>query len=128
MGIKHDPASVPAALGGYTNALEVPAGQKLLFISGQIPEAADGFVPESPEEQCRLIWEHITACLHSADMDVTDLVKVTTFLSSLELSGVNTAVRQAVLGEHRPALTVIVVGIFDEKWKLEIEAIAAAPH
>jgi 2-iminobutanoate/2-iminopropanoate deaminase len=30
-----------------------------------------------------------------------------------------------VLGAHRPALTVIITGIFDEKWLLEIEAVAA---
>jgi len=31
-----------------------------------------------------------------------------------------------VLGDHRPALTVVLVGIFDEGWLLEIEAVAAA--
>jgi hypothetical protein len=31
-----------------------------------------------------------------------------------------------VLGSHAPALTVIITGIFDEKWLLEIEATAAA--
>ncbi len=31
----------------------------------------------------------------------------------------------ATLGTHSPALTVIITGIFDEKWLLEIEAVAA---
>jgi hypothetical protein len=30
-----------------------------------------------------------------------------------------------VLGQHAPALTVLIAGIFDEAWLLEIEAIAA---
>jgi hypothetical protein len=30
-----------------------------------------------------------------------------------------------VLGSREPALTVIITGIFDEAWLLEIEAIAA---
>jgi 2-iminobutanoate/2-iminopropanoate deaminase len=30
-----------------------------------------------------------------------------------------------VLGAYSPAPTVIITGIFDEKWLLEIEAIAA---
>jgi hypothetical protein len=34
-------------------------------------------------------------------------------------------VRQEFLGAHSPALTVIITGIFDEKWLLEIEAVAA---
>jgi enamine deaminase RidA (YjgF/YER057c/UK114 family) len=29
------------------------------------------------------------------------------------------------VGDHAPALTVIITGIFDEQWLLEIEAIAA---
>jgi 2-iminobutanoate/2-iminopropanoate deaminase len=60
-------------------------------------------------------------------MGISDLVKVTTFLSSRDNAPVNTTVRREVLGEHRPALTVIVAEIFDSKWKLEIEAVAAAP-
>jgi 2-iminobutanoate/2-iminopropanoate deaminase len=123
----HDHVDVPAAIGGYTNAMEVGPGQRLLFISGQIPETPSGVVPEGAEDQCRLIWEHIVACLRSAGMGVADLVKVTTFLSSRDIAPVNTTVRQEVLGEHRPALTVIVAKIFDSRWKLEIEAVAAAP-
>ena len=38
----------------------------------------------------------------------------------------NREIRQEVLGSHAPALTVIITGIFDEKWLLEIEATAAA--
>jgi hypothetical protein len=37
----------------------------------------------------------------------------------------NREIRQEVLGSHAPALTVIITGIFDEKWLLEIEAPAA---
>jgi 2-iminobutanoate/2-iminopropanoate deaminase len=123
----HDPIDVPVAIGGYTNAIEVAPGHRLLFISGQIPETAGGVVPEGAEDQCRLIWQHIVACLRSAGMGITDLVKVTTFLSSRDIAPVNTMVRQEVLGEHRPALTVVVAEIFDSKWTLEIEVVAAAP-
>ncbi|WP_243706386.1 RidA family protein [Micromonospora sp. KC721] len=59
-------------------------------------------------------------------MDVTNLVKVTTFLSDRAYASVNTAVRNEVLGTHRPALTVTLAGIWDPAWLIEIEAIAAA--
>jgi len=59
-------------------------------------------------------------------MDVTNLVKVTTFLSDRADAAVNTAVRNDVLGTHRPALTVIMAGIWDPAWLIEIEATAAA--
>jgi hypothetical protein len=31
-----------------------------------------------------------------------------------------------MLGDHRPALTVVITGIYHERWLLEIEALAGA--
>jgi enamine deaminase RidA (YjgF/YER057c/UK114 family) len=121
-----DPPRVPEALGGYTNGLAVDGARGLLFISGQIPEDRDGRLPEDPEAQCRQVWANLTAVLHEAGMDVSNLVKVTTFLSDRSYAAVNTKVRNEVLGDHRPALTVVLAGIFDGSWLLEIEAVAAA--
>jgi enamine deaminase RidA (YjgF/YER057c/UK114 family) len=73
-----------------------------------------------------VVWNNVIAQLASANMAVENLVKVTTFLSSREFAVPNREIRQEFLGAHRPALTVIIAGIFDEKWLLEIEAIAAA--
>ena len=124
---RHDPPSVPAPQGGYTNALEVAHPSRWLVVSGQVPQTAAGEVPASPEEQCRLIWSLIAAVLDSADMDLADVVKVTTYLSSRAVAPANTQVRNEVLGDHRPALTVVVAGgIFDPAWLLEIEVLAAA--
>ena len=121
-----DPVSVPEAVGGYVNALEVRGGQRMLFISGQIPCDRDGAVPDGIEAQCRRVWTNLTAVLHEAGMDVTNLVKVTTFLADRAHAGVNTAVRTEVLGTHRPALTVVLAGIWDPAWLIEIEAVAVA--
>jgi hypothetical protein len=35
-------------------------------------------------------------------------------------------VREEVLGGHRPALTIIITGIYAEEWLLEIEAVAVS--
>ena len=119
-------ASAPQPAGGYSQAIEVRESQRLLFISGQIPETAKGEVPQGFQAQAELVWSNIRAQLHAADMSVANLVKVTTFLSSREYAVPNSQARQAVLGSHAPALTVIIAGIFDEQWLLEIEAVAAA--
>lgn len=121
-----DPSTVPEATGGYVNALQVDGASRLLFISGQVPQTRNGHVPESIEDQCRLAWANLTAALEEAGMDVTNLVKVTTFLADRHHATVNTAVRNDVLGGHQPALTVIVTGIWDPAWLVEIEAMAAA--
>lgn len=121
-----DPDAVPIAHGGYTNAMQVDGTTRLLFISGQIPQTRDGQVPVGIEEQCRLVVPNVLAALHEADLDVTNLIKVTTMLSDRAYADANTAVRTEVLGDHRPALTLLIAGIFDEAWLLEIEAVAAA--
>jgi 2-iminobutanoate/2-iminopropanoate deaminase len=38
----------------------------------------------------------------------------------------NLRFRQDVMGQHAPASTVVIAGIFDEAWLLEIDAIAVA--
>lgn len=118
--------SAPEAVGGYSQAMLIERAQRLLFVSGQIPEASDGQVPTNFESQCRQVWSNVVAQLHAAQMSVSNLTKVTIFLSSREYAEANSKIRQEILGGHNPALTVIITGIFDEKWLLEIEAVAAA--
>ena len=123
---RHDPSEVPAPQGGYTHGLEVSHPSRWLLVSGQIPEPLDGEVPQSAQEQCRVIWAHITAVLASASMSIRDVVKVTTYLSSRSVAPANSQVRTEILDGHSPALTVIIAEIFDPAWLLEIEVLAAA--
>lgn len=116
----------PQPAGGYSQALEVLGAQRFLFISGQVPETAAGIVPPDFKTQAQLAWSNVNAQLEAAGMSMANLLKVTTFLSSRSYAMANREVRQEVLGMHCPALTVIICEIFDEKWLLEIEAIAAA--
>jgi 2-iminobutanoate/2-iminopropanoate deaminase len=120
-----DPASVPAPVGGYCQALEIKGDHRELFISGQIPEAADGNLPTDFEGQCEQVWRNISAILEAAGMSFENLVKVTTFLTSRDHAEANSRIRRKFLGEHKPALTVIVAQTLESKWLLEIEAIAA---
>lgn len=111
---------------GYVQAASVPGGSRLLFVSGQIPVDADGTVPADFEAQCRQTWANVFAALEAAGMDRTNIVKATTFLSERKYRDTNSRVRRELLGGHEPAVTVIVCGIYEEEWLLEIEVVAAA--
>lgn len=111
---------------GYAQAVEVTGASRLLFVSGQIPVTRAGAVPSTFEEQARLAWANVMAQLAAAGLSLSNLVKMTIFLSSREFAAANREIRQSVLGTHAAALTVIITGIFDEQWLLEIEAVAAA--
>jgi len=104
----------------------VTNSERLLFISGQVPEDKDGHVPDDFDGQCRLAWRNVLSVLEAADMTVRDLAKVTVFLSDRRYREANARIRHEVLGDHSPALTIIITGIYDEAWLLEIEAIAVA--
>jgi 2-iminobutanoate/2-iminopropanoate deaminase len=110
----------------YAGACQVMAGTRLLFVSGQVPERADGSVPTDFAAQCRLTWANVERQLHDAGMTLDHLVKVTTFLSDRRYRRENSVVRREVLKERTPAITIIIADIYDEAWLLEIEAIAAA--
>lgn len=122
----HAPDSVPSPVGNYSLGLELPAGSRILFISGQIPETLDGEIPQAFEDQCNLVWDHILSILRSANLSATNLVKVTTFLTRRDDAEANGRIRQERLGSHAPALTVVVAQTLDPRWLLEIEALAAA--
>jgi 2-iminobutanoate/2-iminopropanoate deaminase len=114
----------PQANGGYAQALEVSGQTRTLFISGQIPVDTAGFCPPDFTSQARLVWKNIEAQLCAAGMTFDNIVKITIFLSDRKFSDENRQVRTEFLGNRAPALTVIISGIFDESWLLEIEAIA----
>ncbi len=118
--------NAPMASGGYSQAVEITGPSKLLFISGQIPLDVNARLPATFRDQCLLAWANVESQLRAAGMGIGNLVKVTTFLSSRDYASENRSVREEVLGDHAPALTVIITGIFDEAWLVEIEAIAAA--
>jgi enamine deaminase RidA (YjgF/YER057c/UK114 family) len=124
--IRHNPEDVSAPIGGYSHGSEVRNPARLLFISGQIPELPGGQVPESFSEQCEAVWHNIETILASAGMSVVNLVKITTFLTDKSQVVTNGEIRRRHLGEHKPALTVIIAETLESHWLLEIEAIAAA--
>ncbi|MBO9628368.1 MAG: RidA family protein [Shinella sp.] len=117
--------NAPAARGGYSQAVKLTDFKTLLFISGQIPVSDDDKVPESFEDQARLVWRNIDAQLKAAVMSKADLVKVTTFLADRHHTMANREIRSEYLGSVAPAMSVVIASIFDEKWLLEVEAIAA---
>ncbi len=112
------------AMGAYVQALEVSETTRRLYVSGQGPVTADGAVPATFAEQAEAVWTNIIAQLRAADMDVENIVKATTFLADRTFREENRDVRVKMLGGHTFALTVVLAGMFEEGWFLEIEAIA----
>ena len=116
----------PPAEGEYAQACEVSGATRWLYLSGQIPVGPDGSLKPDFSGQCEPVWDNLETQLRAAGMTLDNLVKVTTFLSDRRYALENREVRIRRLGGRQTALTVIVAGIFDEAWLVEIEAVAAA--
>ncbi len=111
-------------VGAYVQALEVQGTTRRVYVSGQAPVRPDGTLPETFKGQAEAVWSNILAQLRAADMDATDIVKATTYLVDRKYREENRDVRMEMLGGHTFALTVVLAGMFEEGWFLEIDAIA----
>lgn len=81
-------------------------------------------MPEAFEDQCRLAWANVEQVLVAAGLALRHLAKVTVFLADRAYREANSRIRAEVLGDHRPAVTIIITGIYSEEWLLQIEAVA----
>ncbi len=116
----------PEPMGGYAQAVLVESARRTLFVSGQVPVDRAGTLPGEFSGQARLAWANLEAQLVAAGMSLDNLVKVTVYLADRAHRMENRIVRQEVLGDRKVAMTVVIAGIFDEAWLLEIEGIACA--
>jgi 2-iminobutanoate/2-iminopropanoate deaminase len=119
-------ADAPAPAGQYTQAIEVTGATRTLYLSGQVGVAADGSIPESAEAQVVLAWRNLQSQLRAAGMTIENLVKITTIVPDRSDLAAVRAGRATVLGAHRPASTLIVGGLSNPAWKVEVEGIAVA--
>jgi enamine deaminase RidA (YjgF/YER057c/UK114 family) len=119
-------ADAPPPAGQYTQAIEVTGASRTLYLSGQVGIASDGSVPEDAEAQCALSWRNLQVQLRAAGMEIENLVKITTIVRNpSDIPAVRSG-RAAVLGAHKPASTLIVGGLSNPAWKVEVEGIAVA--
>jgi 2-iminobutanoate/2-iminopropanoate deaminase len=73
-----------------------------------------------------LAWQNLQAQLRAAGMDIENLVKITTIVRNPADVAKVRAGRAAVLGTHRAAGTLIIGGLSNPAWKVEVEGIAVA--
>ncbi|MSP01186.1 MAG: RidA family protein [Acetobacteraceae bacterium] len=112
---------------GYTHAIEIRNAERRLVISGQIGMALDGTVPDTGGGQIDQALANLRAVLEANAMTVTNIVKTTVFLTDRGLIGAWRAARSALLGDHAPASTLLIVaGLADPRFVVEIEAEAVA--
>ena len=120
------PADIAAPAANYAHAVVTEAVARWLHTSGVVPVAPDGSTPDDLADQATLVWTNIGAMLREAGMTTDDLVSVTTYVVVGEELGPVMAARDAALGAHRAASTLVTVpALARPEWRMEIAVIAA---
>lgn len=121
-----NPATL-AAPPGYTHVV-VASGGETIYVSGQVAVDAAGQVVGAGDVgvQARQVFENLRLALHAAGAELSDVVKLTTFVTDME-SGrpAFRAARDAVIANHPPASTLVEVSrLFRDELLIEVEAVA----
>ena len=116
----------PQPASAYSQSVEVTGSVRILYISGQLGMDTDGTTPSTMAGQARLAWRNVAAQLSEAGMGFDNLVKVTMIIPDAAEIPASRPARAEALGDLRPASTLIVAGLANPAWKVEIEAIACA--
>ncbi len=120
--------AAPPPFSNYSQAVEVPLGHRLVVVSGQVGVDLDGNLADSETGQHEQTWRNILAILTAAEMSAEHIVEVTAYVTAHEGVPVYRNVRDSVLMGARPASTLLVIsGLADPAWKVEISVLAAAP-
>ena len=105
---------------GFSRALR--AGNRVL-VSGTGPVWSDGSCPDDVGAQARRCFEIIGDALAKAGAKWSDVLRTRMFITDPAAADQVSAVHGELFGEIRPASTMIIVaGLLDLRWKVEIEA------
>lgn len=127
MTLKHIHSDeTPAPLSAHSDAVLIPPGAAILVSSGLLGMRKDGTIPEATEDQVEAAFDNVEAVLRAADMDMGNVVKMTTFITDARYRDAFRAVRAQRVGNPPPASTrVVITALSMPELKVEIEIIAA---
>lgn len=123
---RHTPPSIRRPFANYPHAVEVPAGMRLLVLSGQLGIGPDESVPEGAQAQARRCFANIAAILAEAGGCPADIVRLNAYVTGREHLAGYMAARDAFVGDPAPASTLMIVtGFSRPEFVVEVEALAA---
>ena len=120
-----NPPSAPAPFGPYSQVACVRTSAELLFLSGQVGIRPDGSIPSSIEDQYEATLRTIRTLLIESGSSPANLVKLTTYLVAPIDPAALRRIRTEILGDIRPAATMLYVPrLLTDACLLEVDAIA----
>ena len=122
------PSSIAPPAANYAHAVLSEAADKLLHLSGVVATRPDATIPDDVADQAEVIWSNIAAILAEANMDLHDIVSITTYVVVDFMACLPDvmAARDRALDGHRVASTLVSVpALARPAWKMEIAVVAS---
>jgi 2-iminobutanoate/2-iminopropanoate deaminase len=113
----------PSAIGPYSQAIR---SGSLVFCSGQVPldPGSGSLVAGGIEDQTERVLENLVAVLGAAGLSLTDVVKTTVFLVSMDDFAAMNEVYARYFTDDPPARSTVAVAGLPKGARVEIEAVA----
>lgn len=112
---------IPRPAGHYSPVVE---HNGTLYISGQIPKAADGSIPDGIGAQLELVLAKLDHLLLHAGSDRNHVLQVRIYIPDVAYWDAVNAVYASFFGEHRPARCVVPSRELHYGCLVELEAVA----
>ena len=114
----------PGPAGHYSQAI---VHDGLMYVSGQLPiKAQTGEKVSGPiEDQTVQALENLSAILKAAGSDIAKTLKVTVYISDIDLWDRVNKVYARFFGDHKPARSIVPTRDLHFGFNIEIDAIAA---
>jgi enamine deaminase RidA (YjgF/YER057c/UK114 family) len=123
------PSSIRPPLARYSHGIAVPAGQRLVFVTGQLGINRDDSIPADSEAQADICFANIAAILAEDGMTMANVVRLSVFVTDREhMDGYRRSRDRQFPGTPPTTTLIMVAGLVRSEFVIEIEAIAAAPE
>jgi enamine deaminase RidA (YjgF/YER057c/UK114 family) len=114
---------------GFSEAVSVSGPGRTIHVSGSVGFGDDGkVVSGGMEAESRATFANIERVLRTAGAQMSDVVRITAFVTNLDAYADYAKVRSEVFGEHVPASATVQVAGLLVGAQIEIDAIAFVPE
>jgi reactive intermediate/imine deaminase len=129
--IRLNPESVALPIGSYSHAVRVESGDTVwIYVSGQVALDADGNLVGAGDlaAQTGQVFENLSRVLEAAGATFADVVKIQTYLTTLDGLQGSRDVRARYIPAEPPASTAVRVSeLLFPGALLEVDVIAVVP-
>jgi enamine deaminase RidA (YjgF/YER057c/UK114 family) len=126
-----NPPTLPTPRG-YSQVVEVPAGARMLYLSGQVPLDSAGALVGSGDfrTQAHQVFKNLRAGLAAGGAGFADVVKLTYYVVDAKQVPLLREIRDKYINTAAPPASTLVEvrRLFRQDVLLEIEAVAVLPN